>query len=481
MATVTRENIGLLNDKITVKVDKDDYISSFEKSLKQYSKSANIPGFRKGMVPAGMIKKMHGQSVFTDEVIRSVEKELIHYMENEKLEIFAQPLPLSENDTRQIDMNDPKEYAFAFEVGLKPQFTLADLSKTNPVKYQVEVTEEIVDQEIERLLLRHGKMAEIESVSGEDDVLTLSFTETDEKGNIVENATEKGNSLLVKYFAPSFRERIMGKKKDDEMIITLPEAFEAKEMEWVAGDLDLSLENPPIDSRFFLMKITKLDHVERPKLEEEFFKLAFPDKTIGDEAEFRKTVREEIQSYWDKQAGNQLQHELYHKLLENTQINFPDTFLKKWMQSGTEQPKSPEAVEKEYPSFINQLKWTLITEKIVSEQAIEVKPEDLEDFAKKQLFGYMGMGISSEEQPWVTDYIKRMMQDKKFVEDAYHRIQTEKIFNWMENNVTPEIRQISPDAFLEMKHEHQHHDHSHEHEHEHDHDHDHDHDHEHSR
>src|SRR5262245_22359527 len=103
MATVTRENIGRLNDKLTVKVAGEDYLPSFEKALKNYSKQANIPGFRKGMVPVGMIKKMHGQSVFTDEVLRAVEKGLSDYMVNEKLEIFAQPLPLDESDARKID------------------------------------------------------------------------------------------------------------------------------------------------------------------------------------------------------------------------------------------------------------------------------------------------------------------------------------------------------------------------------------------
>ncbi len=103
MATVTRENIGVLNDKITVKISKEDYLPSFEKSLKNYSKSANIPGFRKGMVPVGMVKKMHGQAVFTDEVLRTVEKELTKFMTEEKLDIFAQPLPLAENDARQLE------------------------------------------------------------------------------------------------------------------------------------------------------------------------------------------------------------------------------------------------------------------------------------------------------------------------------------------------------------------------------------------
>src|SRR5450432_3185425 len=117
MANVTKENIGNLHDKLTVKISKEDYYPSFEKALKDYSKKANIPGFRKGMVPVGMIKKMYGNSVFADEVLRSVEKELTNYMVNEKLDIFAQPLPLPENDARQIDMGKPEEYSFAFEVG----------------------------------------------------------------------------------------------------------------------------------------------------------------------------------------------------------------------------------------------------------------------------------------------------------------------------------------------------------------------------
>src|SRR6202000_3483566 len=127
MATVTRENIGLLTDKITVSISKGDYLPSFEKRLKQYGKQANIPGFRMGMAHSGLIKKMYGNSVFTDEVLKTVEKELTTYMTNEKLEIFAQPLPFPDNDARQIDISRPDDYSFAFEVGLKPDFQLVDL------------------------------------------------------------------------------------------------------------------------------------------------------------------------------------------------------------------------------------------------------------------------------------------------------------------------------------------------------------------
>src|SRR3977135_781815 len=170
MATVTRENVGLLTDKITVNIAKGDYIPSFEKALKNYGKQANIPGFRKGMVPAGLIRKMYGSSVFADEVLRTVEKELTSYMSNEKLEIFAQPLPLPENDARQIDMGKPDDYSFAFEVGLKPTFNLTDLGQARLTRYKVEVTEAMIDEEVERLQTRNGKMTEPEVVAGDENV-----------------------------------------------------------------------------------------------------------------------------------------------------------------------------------------------------------------------------------------------------------------------------------------------------------------------
>ena len=219
MATVTRENIGLLTDKIVVNIAKGDYLPSFEKSLKQYGKQANIPGFRKGMVPAGLIKKMYGSSVFTDEVLRTVEKELTTYMSNEKLEIFAQPLPLPENDARQIDVSNPSDYSFAFEVGLKPAFSLADLGTAPLTFHKVDVTPEMIDEEIERHQTRNGKMTEPETVATDDNVLNLHFTETDAAGTVLEGGIEKDNSLLVKYFNEATRPKWIGLKKDDSIIV----------------------------------------------------------------------------------------------------------------------------------------------------------------------------------------------------------------------------------------------------------------------
>ena len=459
MATITRENIGLLNEKIVVKVAKDDYISSFEKTLKNYSKTANIPGFRKGMVPTGMIKKMHGQSVFTDEVLRTVEKELNNYMAHEKLDIFAQPLPLPENDARSIDMNNPAEYAFAFEVGLKPQFDLPDFEKQQPVKYKVAVDDDMIEKEVERLQLRHGIMSEPETVTGDDNVLNITFIELDESGNEKEGGIRKDNSLLVKYFSPKFREQLTGKKKDDVLDSRLSDALEGKELEWVLQDLGVEKNDEQVAAKNFRMLITKVGLVEKAKMDEAFFNAAYPGKNVTNETELREEIRSDIEKYWDGQSQNHLQHMLYHLLVEHTHIDFPESFLKKWMQHSGETAKTEQQVNEEYPAFVNQLKWTLITDKIMREQSIEVSPDDIKAFARQQLFGYMGMNAMDAEQPWLNDYLNKMMQDKKFVEDAYHRIQTEKVFQWLAANVKTEEKQISAEEFTAHLKEHEHHHH----------------------
>src|ERR1700754_89247 len=459
MATVTRENIGLLTDKITVNISKGDYLPSFEKSLKQYGKQANIPGFRKGMVPAGLIKKMYGNSVFTDEVLRTVEKELTTYMSNEKLEIFAQPLPLPENDARQIDINNPADYSFAFEVGLKPAFNLADLGSAKLTRLKVEVTPEMVEEEIDRQRTRNGKMTEPEVVSSDENVLNLQFTETDAAGQTIEGGINKDNSLLVKYFNEATRPKWMGKKKGDFIVLQPSQAFDEKEREWVLNDLGLAKEDAAAADKYFKAEITKVGFIEKAELNEEFFAAAAPGKGITTEEAYRDSVKADAQAYWDGQSRNQLQHSLYHVILDQTKIEFPEEFLKRWMQTGGEKPKTQAEVEQEFPSFVNQLKWTLIVDKVVTENGIEATPDDIRDFAKQQLFGYMGMQAGAEEQPWVAEYVQRMMQDRKFVEDTVHRIQTDKVFGWAETKINPTEKPISVADFQQEVEAHQHHHH----------------------
>lgn len=453
MATVSRENIGLLNDKLTVNLSKEDYLPAFEQSLKKYAKTANIPGFRKGMVPTGMIKKMHGSGVFTEEVLRTVEKELNKYMQEEKLDIFAQPLPL-DTDARQLDMNNPSDYAFAFEIGLKPAIDI-DVKNITVTRHKVNVTEQMIDEEVERLMVRHGNMTEPEEVTTEENVLNVTFTESDADGNEIEGGISKGNSVLVKYFAEAFRPQLMGKKKDDVLVITLNTAFDEKEREWISGDLGLSKEDETAGEKFFKMTITKVGLVEKPELNEAFFAKAFPGREIANEDDFRKAVKEGIEAQWEAQTRNQLHDQIYHHLVDHTHIDFPENFLKRWMQQGQEKPKTAEEAEKEYPSFVNSLKWTLITSQLTNQHEINVNPAEIKEFAKQQIMGYMG-AQSLEEAPWLDSYADSMLKDKKFIENTYYQLQTSKLFDILEQQVNVIEDIVTTEELAAMQHHHSH-------------------------
>lgn len=460
MATVTQQDVAPLHKQLSITLQKEDYLPSFEKSLKDYSKKANIPGFRKGMVPAGLIKKMYGSSLFTDEVLRTVDKEVFRYLEQEKLDIFAQPLPVDMN-LQQLDVNSPADYTFTFEVGMKPAVQLPDLGQQNLKRYKVDVTDEMVAEEVERLRSRYGNMSEPETVEGDDTVLNVTFVETDEAGNEIAGGIRKDNSLLVKYFTESFRPSLIGKKKDDTFQISLDEAFEGKEKEWVLQDLGIDSAT----NKHFKLTITKVGLVEPRELNEEFFTQLFPNQEVKTEEEFRAKIREELQKQWDSESRNQLQHTLYHVLLDNTSIDFPEAFLKRWLKTQSadgqqqQQPKTDEQVEAEFPTFINQLKWTLIMDELQKKGDVQVQQDDVRQFAKQQLLGYMGMAAMDEEADWVRDYIDRMMKDRKYVEDAYNRIQTQKIFDWAETQVNAVETSISKEEFIHMNEEHQHHHH----------------------
>lgn len=466
MATVTKENIGLLHEKLTVKLEKSDYLPPFEKALKDYSKKANIPGFRKGMVPAGLIKKMYGPSLFTDEVLRSVDRELISYLQNDKLDIFAQPLPL-ETDIRQLDVNNPADYTFHFEVGMKPEFDLPNLEAAPITGYKVIATDEMINNEIARLQNRYGNMKDETTVTTEENVLNVLFTEVDENANEIEGGATKDNSLLVKYFKEDFRPNLMGKVTNDFVVVELNKAFDEKELDFIANDLGLDKEDAAAMQKHFKIQITKIGLMEKRELNEEFFTQLYPGLEVKTETDFRNKIKEEIEAYWKGQARNQIHDQLFHYLSDHTTISFPEGFLKKWIKTQgnasneAQEEKTDEQVEAEFPSFLNQLKWTLITDKIVKENAVEVQPDEIRNFAKQQLFGYMGGTLSpdAEQQPWVNDYVEKMMKDRKFVEDSYNRIQTQKIFEWAETKVKPVEKEISAEDFTKMVEEHQHHHH----------------------
>lgn len=455
MATVESENIGLLNDKLTVKLNKEDYLPSFEKKLKEYSKTANIPGFRKGMVPAGMIKKMYGAGLFQDEVLRTIEKELYTYLDKERPDIFAQPLPL-ENELQKLDMNNPDAFDFSFEIGLKPAFTLSDVSKAKFTRHSVEVTDDMVSEEINRMQLKAGKMQEKETVDNEEDVVNVLFTESDENSIEIEGGISKENSVLVKYFNPKMQQQLMGKKVGDSFVFQLESTFEGDKLEMMLQDLGFEKNDAEAAKKYFKLDIKTIGLVEKREMNEEFFNEVYPGKEIKTEEALRTALKEEIQKYWEAQSRNQLHDQLYHNLLEQTKMEFPTAFLTRWLKTGGDKQRTQEEAEAEYPTFENQLKWTLISDTIIKENKLDVSEEELRTSLKEEVSRYFGNMNMGEDMSWLESYIDRMMKDEKQIDATYRRLVTEKLFGWAEAQAKPTEKKVTSDELIAMQHNHQH-------------------------
>lgn len=454
MATVSRENIGLLSDKISIKLNKEDYLPSFDKKIKEYSKTANVPGFRKGMVPAGMIKKMYGQSIFIDEVLRSANNELIKYLDENKPDIFAQPLPVYENQ-ENFDFNSPSEYQFDFEIGLKPEFTLPDAKSADLTRHKINVTDEMVEDEVNRLRIKGGEMTEPEEISEDEDVVNVLFKEADENGNVIENGIEKENSVLLKYFSPALQQKLKGLKKGDKITFNLKDSFEADKLNMMIKDLGLE-PGEESEKKNFVLEVVKIGRVVKRNMQEDFFNEVLPGKNIKTEEEFRENIKKEIEDQLSYQTKNQLHDQIYHFYLDNSKIDLPESFLKKWLQNGGEKPKSAEEVEREFPTFSNQLKWTLISDKLMDENKIEVKAEEIREAMRNQVLQYFGTMNIGEDMSWLDSYLDKMMKDEKQVDETYRRLSIEKLFNALENNFSPKEKVVSNTEFAEMLHHHHH-------------------------
>jgi trigger factor len=460
MATITRENVAPLTDKITVALAKEDYYPQFEKSLKAYAKKANMQGFRPGQVPQGLVKKMYGQGIFTEEVLKMVEKEVNGYLTEQNPEIFAQPLPVDDNSqaVRKLDMNRPEELSFSFEIGLKPEVHVADLSQASIKRHRVIVTDEMVNQEIEYYQEKAGKQSDVEAVENDNNLLTLHLKEnvTAEEGAETPVGIDKDETVWVKDFSENTRPSLIGLKKGDTLTVTLNEAFTEETLNWLLKNL--KLENTQTDKQFTLT-IKEIKYTEKHPLDEELFNQVFPGRGFTNEEDFRAEVKKSVEAYWDQQGRGQVDDAVYHYLLDHTTIDLPEGFLKKWIQQGGEKPKTAEEAEQSWPSFKNSLKWTLISDTLSKQYGIDVEEEDIREHALRQVMGYMGGQGNMADMPWLEGYIDKMTKDKKFVEGAYNEIATGKLFNQLSGQVQFQDEWLSREDFIKQQEDHREHHH----------------------
>lgn len=459
MATVTRENIGTLHDKITVKLTKEDYMPSFEKSLKQYAKTANIPGFRKGNVPAGMVKKMYGQSIFGDEVLRAAGSKLEEYLKNEQVSIFAQPMVMPNEKPLSLDMNAPIDVDFAFEVGVKPEFEISAIkNKAALTKYKVAVADKMVDDETERITKRYGNAETQPEVTSKDDIIYSKYELCDADGNVAAESKMVEDTVLLEKLPAKLQEMLMGKKNEESFVIRPADVCTTEELAGFMKDpLKESVEAANNYYKFTLTRVAKLIPRE---LNEELFAQIFPNDEIKDVAAFKERLRAELSKEYDRVSRERLHNEIYEMLVHNTSFELPVPFLKRWLKEGGEKPKSETEVENEFGGFDHQLRWTLISDKLIIENGISVSIEEVKEHIKAQVLGYFGMGADGDA-PWLDSYMQKVLKDEKTMDETYRRLLFEKLFTFLETQFSVTEQEVSEEEFYKLPDAHSAHHHHH--------------------
>lgn len=459
MATVTRENIGTLHDKITVKLTKEDYMPSFEKSLKQYAKTANIPGFRKGNVPAGMVKKMYGQSIFGDEVLRAAGSKLEEYLKNEQVSIFAQPMVMPNEKPLSLDMNAPIDVDFAFEVGVKPEFEISAIkNKAALTKYKVAIADKMVDDETERITKRYGNAETQPEVTSKDDIIYSKYELCDADGNVAAESNMVEDTVLLEKLPAKLQEMLMGKKNEESFVIRPSDVCTAEEL---AGFMkDPLKEGVEAANNYYKFTLTRVAKLQPRELNEELFAQIFPNDEIKDVAAFKERLRAELSKEYDRVSRERLHNEIYEMLVHNTSFELPVPFLKRWLKEGGEKPKSETEVENEFGGFDHQLRWTLISDKLIIENGISVSIEEVKEHIKAQVLGYFGMGADGDA-PWLDSYMQKVLKDEKTMDETYRRLLFEKLFTFLETQFSVTEQEVSEEEFYKLPDAHATHHHHH--------------------
>lgn len=454
MASVTTENIGSLHEKLTVTVSKEDYYPSFEKSLKNYSKNANIQGFRKGAVPQGLVKKMYGKSIFVQEVINVANKQLEEYLKNNKTAIFGQPLALPESEKIDFDFNNPIDYNFDFEIGVKPEFEITPLNNKGSItKFTITSDDKMIDKEITNIRRKAGNLEDIEKVEEPTDVLYITYTL--ENNDPVEDISE------YKMLPAKLSEILNGQSKD--FTATFKPKAELTEEELVQFNkyaLKTDTDNITPDSTCTLT-LTKVARLQESDLNQELYEKTFPGKEIKDEAGFREFLKQEIEKELARITFERMQNDMFETLVHETPLELPITFLKNWLKQSNES-KTDEEIENEFPSFEHQLRWQLISEKLINDLKLEVSFDEIMNDVKTKVLSYFGMDANSdEEEPeWIKGYLDKMAKDDKTMDETYRRLLFDKLFNTLATEWQVQEKTVNLEEFWQLApagHHHHHH------------------------
>jgi len=434
---VSKKDIDKLNSIISIDIEKNDFESNVENVLKDYRKRANIPGFRKGHTPIGLIKKQYGLSVKVDEINKLIQKGLSDYLSNEKLAILGNPVPVEKNN---IDWNADK-LTFDFEIGLSPKLEVSLKNKKAIPSFEIDVDKKMIDDQIKNIQNQYGKLLAQNRIEDDFEI----------NGNFKNEDFEIDNKS-------NFKLKDIKGKSNKELLkkLTIGDSVELKTKGLFTKDSDLSFHLKIDDQKKDEIKVVNFSLTEINKrvpadLDQELFDKLFGKNSIKSVTELKDKLKKDAESNFANQTDQKLLNDITEHLIDNTKFELPDKFLKKWMQTAGEKKLTEQEANEEYEKSEKGLRYQLIEAKIIEQNDIKIDHIKIKDFAKELIKSQMKQyGQNSPEKKELESIAQRILSNKDEVKRISDQLLSKELLELFKNNLKFKKNKVSYEKFIEM-------------------------------
>lgn len=440
---ITRQEIDAQNGVLKVEIDAADYQGKVKAALDKYRKTAKIPGFRPGHVPAGLIQKQFGKSVLAEELNKITNDALYRFIIDEKLDILGNPLPIENGVEGNFDQ--PENFTFSYEIGYSPSFELPITAKTKVDYATVKIDKDLITKQVEDLRRRYGKLISSDTVSAKDMVMG-KFEELDGKAVRAEGISHS-TTISMEFLENKAAIKLLTGKKINESFELDPKDV-SKGPEDAAAMLGISPEAYAELNAKFQFTVNDIKRMELAELNEEFFKKLFADE-VKTEAEMNKRIEADLARMFEEDSDRLFTRKVYDMLLEKTSMTFPEAFLKRWIKASAEKPITEEEIEKEFAAYLLSLKWQLIQTKIFKDNNIQLTNEEVLDFTKNLVIGnYAQYGLPAPEEAELLETAQRLLQNKEQANGIYDRLAERKLTDYFKSAVSMTKKEMKYDDFV---------------------------------
>lgn len=456
---ITQEPITDNHLRLKVNVKPEDYLPKVETGIKEYGKKMQMPGFRPGKVPNSLAKKMYGNQVLADELDKLLNQQITDYIKENNLNIFGQPLPY-DNGIKDININAPGEYEFGFEIGLVPAFELPNLEEVSIDYNTPTVTDQMVDEEVEKLQYRYGTEEDITNPEDERSVMKVRFQELENNEPKAGGVDTHASFALRLFKDEETKAKAMQMKAGDSIDFNIMEAF-GHDHDLIVHNL-LRVDHAIADSMnpMFRMEAEQIKRVNKAEINAETLDKMFPPGTVPNEAALRLRIFTQMQVEFEKAAHTRLENKLFEFLTSSVNVPFPEGFLRKWVEANQQHDHKHDehdhdhdhhhgVSDEEFGKILSRLKWDLIVDKLVKENNIEINVDDIRQAVKDDIVArYLGGNADPSMDELVEKLADNMMKDKDQIRRYTEQALFDKVFEWLETKVKVNAIPVSYHDFI---------------------------------